>query len=877
MRKLGFACIFAGLLLIAGSAFLYWQERQAAGRVPPAVAEFERSLARPGLLALATLDVQALARLGVAGEDAGEGADADSLAALLSSAGIDPYRDVRYTALALGTGSDGQPDVALALFGSFDAAAVEQALGARDDFRLRRAQAAGEPVLQVVRIDRESCDESGPWALHVRPDRLLIAETDAIAEILEGGASSEAALRDVARFQAFRAGRLVSAAVFIPDELPQASNPLVGMAAQGAKQQVDGFRALYAGAAPQLLPAGLAVDAVLEGTRSGVAAEKAAAWQAWLDQRLARLGDRVPTLSTLHEALDLSADGDDLHASFRLSREDLERLRRLPGELGSLVFGGSSFEVGVADVPDEEMLAQDPPVFEAQVSEASLPAYDPSVLFAEPVDQGVGPFGLRLSAMRLLEGEQGEDGPGELEVEAFATRVPNLGDSEERVAIRITGVESRAGDELLARERCGPDRNELPALLSNAFGGEVLRGSKSVRLREGARPDDVARIVGVATLRLPTRTEVVKLPAEPGAVERAGTRLELTQVKGGTVSYRLGGATDGLLKLRALNSAGRILADESATSSSGFGGGISGSRSFAGRIHALEAVFALEQREIRYPFELTGSRPGTAGELVATEPAAPTGGAVHIRGKLQDWLARTARPVALARATGDGGSESPVARAGPFSMRLEGLWPFGGLMPRIEVRSPPIPGLVDNPSALELRLSELHLLDGTVQRGDWRETLDMSEEFGGDALVGTSQLETGVSASPGDVASLHGILRIRLPARVRGEELARADLGAALETPALSLRLVELGRDRFVLRATRGGERLLGAQAYNGDDLPLFTQHEGSQTTPAGALELAFQVRGVPRRIELRVADQLAEAEYPFVLSGGDRTVALAP
>ncbi len=197
-------------------------------------------------------------------------------------------------------------------------------------------------------------------------------------------------------------------------------------------------------------------------------------------------------------------------------------------------------------------------------------------------------------------------------------------------------------------------------------------------------------------------------------------------------------------------------------------------------------------------------------------------------------------------------------------------------MPRIEVRAPAIPGVEESPAAVELQLSELRLLDGKVERGDWREALDMSQEFGGDALVGTSQLETGVSVSPLDVASLHGRVTIRLPARVRSQALGPAELGVSLETSALSVQLVELARDRFVLRAGRGGERVLGARAFNLEGLPLFTQHAGSETAPDGALELGFHVRGVPRRIELRVAEALHEAEYPFELRSGDRTIARA-
>ena len=129
MRKLGFVFVFAGVLLIAGSALLHWKG-SALGKVPPAVAELERTLARPGLIGLATLDVGALVALGV-GEDA-EGEE-PGLDRELRDTGIDVRRDVSHATLAISARDDGQADVAFALFGRFDAARIEAALRERTD------------------------------------------------------------------------------------------------------------------------------------------------------------------------------------------------------------------------------------------------------------------------------------------------------------------------------------------------------------------------------------------------------------------------------------------------------------------------------------------------------------------------------------------------------------------------------------------------------------------------------------------------------------------------------------------------------------------------------------------------------------------------
>lgn len=873
MRALGVVFVLAGLLLIGGAGFVH-VKTSGLGAVPAEVIALERSLARPGLLALATVDVAGLRELGVLDDTSPD----QGLAGDLSRAGIDPGRDLSHVTLAVSADPAAAKgtQVALALFGRFDPAKIEAAL--REDGNASvREDPANPGGLLLTRIDRETCAESGPWALHLAPDRVLMADPTVLPALVDGTAPrSEGALRDLSRFQAFRAGQLVSAALFVPDELPDTGNPLVGMAAYGAKQQVEGFRAIYAGAAPRLVPPGLAVEALLEGVAPGAAAARAQAWQSWLDEKLGAASEQVPTLATLHEALDLRTEGNDLHASFRLAQADLEELRKLPGELGSLVFAGASgFDLAPGGV-QEERLAESPHRFQEQVSKAEIDAYDPSVTFAEPVDATAGPVGVRIAAVRIPQRSDGSE-RREIEIEAFATGVPNLGDASDRVSLLITGVEGRGGEALLAKEHCGPDRNELPVQLSNHFGGEVLKGAKAVRLREGSEPEDVARIAGEVVLRLPTRTERVELAAAPGEVERAGARLAIRGVKGSSVSYEVSGEADALLQLRATNAKGQVLAEDSRSAVGG-----SGRRSvsvlFAGEVQGVEAIFALEEVEVRYAFALEGAVPGTSGETLANEVPAPDAGAVAVAGALEDWLARVARPLGDAALKLTGASPVEAAtRAGPFAVRLGGIWTFGGLMPRIEVEAPDVPGLADAPSAVELRLRELHRTDGSVERGSWSETLRMSQGWGrSEGLVGSSQIETGVEGRAQDVASLRGEVRVRLPVRVRSETLPGVELGDGLDAPDLAVRLVERGRDRFVLRAARGAERLLGAQAYNAEGAPLWTTPGDVEATDAGALELAFQARGVPARIDLRVADELAEAAYPFVLDTGDRKLASA-
>ncbi len=140
--------------------------------------------------------------------------------------------------------------------------------------------------------------------------------------------------------------------------------------------------------------------------------------------------------------------------------------------------------------------------------------------------------------------------------------------------------------------------------------------------------------------------------------------------------------------------------------------------------------------------------------------------------------------------------------------------------------------------------------------------------------MGSAQLQTGAQGSADDVASLHGSVLIRLPERVSTRRLASAELGAGVEAPGLSVQLVELARDSFTLRASRGAERVLGARAFNGFGEELWIPHRGIERGGDGTLAMQFQVKGVPVQIELRYAETLMRAEYPFVLAKNGQKLA---
>jgi len=176
--------ILIGILAVAILGIGGWQvyDRYLAGpEVPSAVIHAERALATPQLVALASLDVAALARLeqelqGAPSEaDADDAEEPDALTDLIGDIGIDPRRDVTWVVGALHALEEGDLGLAFAVFGHFDPAAFEAALREDPGSDVREARVAGQRVLVVDRQDPDDCEESKTWVFHLSPARVLVA------------------------------------------------------------------------------------------------------------------------------------------------------------------------------------------------------------------------------------------------------------------------------------------------------------------------------------------------------------------------------------------------------------------------------------------------------------------------------------------------------------------------------------------------------------------------------------------------------------------------------------------------------------------------------------------------------------------------------
>jgi hypothetical protein len=875
------AAVLLGVALIIGGGVAVFQRVTAPAPLPPEVVAIERALAMPGLLALATVDVASVVEVErrFDAEAAPSVADEEGIVTrILAEAGLDPRRDLRFVSAAARLGEGGEPAYAVALLGSIDAAAFTRALESSPLVDVQRVQSAAGAYLRVVARDPRTCEPSRPWAVHVEGSRILASDAPTLEKLLARLGQSEPPGRDLSRFRTWRDGRLAAAALFVPETLPGGiDDPLLAAPAEIVRSELEAFDGLYVAAGTRWLPPAAVVSAMLEGSDPALAEQAAARWREAVERARERVEASSPTVAALCDSLDIGVSGGELQASVHIDAETARRLGELPGELMGMLLGGVADGTiqAPATVGGEERIAQNPAVFVPSYTPEALPAYDPSAPFAGAVDSVAGPFGLRVDSL-ALPAEPARSGP-EISIRALAPRLANLGDHPGRAQLRVTSAAGPGGEELLREEVCGAHRNGSAVGFESGL-GQLIQAAKVVRLRPGARAGDVERLAGRISLRLPlqTRTVVLGDPEDGDSAEAGGTRVELTGVEARGVHYRIVGDAERVLALRALNAAGAPLENETATAmESPFGRGRSGSKRWAGQVASLEVVFATEERLLEFPFEIEPVRPGSEGERIG---ANDLGLVEYSRSRLlRDFRAAFDRTFAA--------HEQPraLAHTGPFLVALERLWSFGGLMPRFQVHAPEIPNLEHSLSALEIALEEVRLRDGSVRRaGDpteegvssagaerarqWAEILSMGRPLGEPGLRGDANLETGAPIEAAEVAGLSGNLILRVPRRIATLSLPDAALGSSASGGGVSVTLAGLARDRFTLRADRGGEKVLGVRAYNerGDELVITRSH--ALRDPSG-WRAEFGVAGSVRRIDVIVAPELDRIEYPFGLT----------
>ena len=870
MKKILLAIVIGGALGL-GAWVAYQQYFSISAQVAPEVKALEHALASNELLALASFDVAQAVALEeryqgkpsepMLANPASHEEGTDAWLSRLQAAGIDPRRQLSQVVAALYVGEAGDFYQALVLYGNFDAAALSSHL--RSEFKPMEKASARPGILLLQREDKDSCELSKPWAVHVSANRIVISDPDHIDGLLRRVNQPAVSERSMGRWDSYRQGKLVTLALFIPEQIPEGvAHPMLRMPAEGAKNVLQDFHTAYFAIGMRPLPAKLSLSLLLEGDDPQAIQQTAQQWRDVLATSKAELPQEIPSVRAMVEALKISSDKKEMMLRADMDRGFVEQLQQLPNELLRLFLGGLDQSLAKDDsaaVPPEK-IDENPLAFSTQYSLTDLPAYDATLPSSGRADVTSGPFGLRLNAIAL---SPDPDASLELEIGAKGTHLVNLGNSDKRVSMKILQITDQSGANILRQESCGRDRNGLAVYLASHF-QQALEAKKTVRLRAGVKPEDIKAISGVIRLHQPLRTETVLLSAPtPGTqVERNGVRLDIREVDGGTVSYQVTGKQQNLLHVRALNANKQALSRQGSSSSSlMFGAGRSESVEYAGMVAYVEVVFALEEQTKDFPFNFSTLRPGTDGEHTTARSA-------EFRPMS---LAQIKRRYRSAPAIPSDKKAIATAKAGPFMLIAEELRSFIQLYTRLELLAPVMPNMVNNLSALRIQLQELELKDGSKYAApqkegvSWLQPLELNQYTGNDYLSDSISLDIGIKAAAEEVASLRGKLILRVPQALATLSLETVMVGQGAKGEGLEVVISKLARDNITLSVADPdqGDKIMAVKAFNKEGKELWVPFSEVKYQD-GAWQGSFKINGIAERIDIIYATKLQQTDYPF-------------
>ena len=769
----------------------------------------------------------------------------------LAAARIDPRRDVDHVLFGLYPATDQGLRRAVVIVGQFDAPAVERYLAG--ELRGAPGAAGGRTSYEVRRVDPSRCEDVTTWMITVDPRWILISDPAAHATLVprltQIPAADEA---ELAWWRALAHADVLSVGMWQPRDVDKTvSTPMLKASAQAMVTQADGVEHLYLGLGAKTVPPSGRLRVVVDAADAARIRQKIEGWERGLRESRARWAQAAPSLGALFDSLSVTASGSRQTVEFTVDRKLASNLEAAVNELLAALFAGLAGERGAtpgrtADAaPRAEKIDSDPAVFVPVVAASALTPYDPAATFAEDVDQISGPFGVRLSAVRVSSEKAA--GP-ELELEAFAGAIPNVIHGGDRARLFVSSVRAIGGQELLRVEDCGRERNTLPGAFTESGSRRRLRARKAVRLVAGADSRTLGSITGLVELRLPTRVETKSLthPAPGATLASDGVAVTFTKVAGGEVGYQITGAKERVLEVRALNAAGRPLASEMKVSGDFlFGDGVSAQTRYVGVVDAIEVAFAVQEHPLQFPFTLTDF--SMAGK--------PAGGVV--RDTTPDF-----RPYGVQALRRD------APRANPFELSLDRVQTFFATQLEFTLRSPALPNFERAFTVGRLAVKRIELKDGTALTPPtaW----ETAVRFGTSAKDGilTRSLYLTVDAKPArdTIKAVAGVLTMQFPKTIRTLRLDDLTPGQRAEGGGLSVTVTGRGRRSLTLQTDTGGERVLYVKLTGADGQPIMAFSPNIKESPDGAWRFELSPQGAPAHADVILAGELERKDYPFRL-----------
>jgi hypothetical protein len=291
-----------------------------------------------------------------------------------------------------------------------------------------------------------------------------------------------------------------------------------------------------------------------------------------------------------------------------------------------------------------------------------------------------------------------------------------------------------------------------------------------------------------------------------------------------------------------------------------FGEGRSVSQSFAGKVVSVELVLATQDVKKSFPFVLKNLRPRpTTGES-RREPVT-----------VQPYtLTQLERDFSSTPSLPDGSGEILAqAPAGPFRLALTRLdQSLFGVSTAFTLVAPPVPGLTDNLSAVVLEVSSVEnaVGDNLISGAPHREPVRLQRDWRDDALLQARTAVRFEDRPEDDVARIRGKVRLSLPRRLDSVSIDAAEVGAGANAAGEAVTLSRLDGKGFSLDFGVRRPAVVAVNAYNASGESIWVPHPALSRVEERWVGV-FPTHGAVARIEVMLAGEIDEAQFPFEFS----------
>lgn len=515
---------------------------------------------------------------------------------------------------------------ALMLRGNFDPAAIKSAFA--QAFLVVDSGEEGGDVIFIYK-NMKTCSLTPPLQMHVTRKQIIITMPDLMPHLLARLQNPDSANIDLSAWRNFRKTHFFSIGFMHPHETA-ATIPHNGLREIAGKTLDATVQTVFAGLAPDPNTAG--TTAFFETHIHAQSAE----WAGKTLDRInlaraafrAMIAGKLPTVARLEGNLQATQQDNILKFSVPLHADKMDETRDALHDIGNVVLSKGDAVNAVIDKflkQREDILpSRELPRFSNNYSREDLPPFSAGNAFIK-ADAAAGPFGIAVEKAALIT----QNGKTMTELTLYAhsealQNIPadgtNIDDDESAVAtVQITGVYDREGQNIMAAEDCGRERNDrktpltVKSLLSFEGGTSAthtyLEGRKTIRLVPGAELQDIARIDGGFTLELPETIKSVRYqaPLEQQEIKTESMSLTFREGDEHRLRYTLEGRKNHILAIHALNAQGQVLRNRSSVAAgSAFKNQRNVSRDIQGRVAGAEIIYTDGTQTQEFPFAIGG-------------------------------------------------------------------------------------------------------------------------------------------------------------------------------------------------------------------------------------------------------------------------------